>query len=47
MHLYGYSLDELEKMIPWERKIYIGMLNSFIQEENLKTQQKLASKGLF
>ena len=46
MQMYSYSLSDLENMIPWERKIYIGMLNAFIQEENLKTQQKLASKGL-
>jgi len=46
MHMYGYSLDELESMIPWERKIYLGMLNAFITEENLKTQQKMANKGM-
>jgi|TARA_R110002012_G_C11217279_1_gene562106 hypothetical protein len=46
MHLYGYSLEELENMIPWERKIYLGMLNAYISEENLKTQQKMANEGL-
>ena len=44
MHLYGYSLSELENMIPWERMIYTTMLNAHIQDENLKIQQKIASK---
>ena len=46
MHMYGYSLSELESMIPWERKIYIGMLNDFIKDQNMKTQQAMANKGV-
>jgi hypothetical protein len=26
-------------MIPWERDIYLGLLNQYIEEENLKAQQ--------
>jgi len=44
--MYGYSLAELESMIPWERKIYIGMLNDFIKDQNMKTQQSMASRGV-
>jgi hypothetical protein len=45
MHIYKYSLTELDNMIPWERKIFLSLLNSHIQDENLKIQQKLANKG--
>ena len=26
-------------MMPWERDIYVGLLNQHIEEENLKVQQ--------
>ena len=26
-------------MMPWERDIYVGMLNQHIEEENLKAKQ--------
>ena len=38
-----YSLTELENMIPWEREIYLTLLQQYIEEENLKAQQ--ASNG--
>ena len=34
------SLTELENMIPWEREIYISLLQQYIEEENLKAQQE-------
>jgi len=36
---HKYSLTEIENMIPWEREIYLGLLNQHIEEENLKAQQ--------
>jgi len=36
MQHHKYSLTELENMIPWEREIYISLLQQFIEEENLK-----------
>ena len=45
MQMYSYSLSDLENMIPWERKIYVGMLNDYIKEENMKIQQKIAAGG--
>ena len=33
---HKYSLTELENMIPWEREIYVGLLQQYIEEENLK-----------
>ena len=39
MQHYKYSLTELENMIPWEREIYLTLLQQYIEEENLKAQQ--------
>ncbi len=36
---HKYSLTEIENMMPWERDVYLGLLNQFIEEENLKAQQ--------
>ena len=27
-------------MIPWEREIYVSLLQQHVEEENLKTQQE-------
>ena len=42
MQHHKYSLTELENMVPWEREIYVGLLNEHIREENerLKQQQQ-------
>jgi len=34
MQHHKYSLSEIEKMIPWERDIYVNMLSNYIKEEN-------------
>ena len=36
---YKYSLTEIENMMPFERDIYLLLLNQFVEEENLKAQQ--------
>ena len=42
MQHHKYSLTELENMLPWEREIYVGLLNEHIRDENerLKQQQQ-------
>jgi len=40
MQYHKYSLTELENMMPWERDIYISLLQDHIEKENLKRQQK-------
>jgi hypothetical protein len=35
---HKYSLTELENMIPWEREIYISLLQQYVEEQNLKNQ---------
>ena len=45
MQHHKYSLTEIENMMPWERDIYLGLLNQYIEEENLKAQQRQANYG--
>jgi hypothetical protein len=40
MQHHKYSLIELENMMPWEREIYLILLQQYIEEENLKAQQQ-------
>jgi len=39
MQHHKYSLTELENMIPWEREVYLTLLQQYIEEENLKHRQ--------
>tara|TARA_B100000524_G_scaffold125525_1_gene61846 strand:- start:223 stop:420 length:198 start_codon:yes stop_codon:yes gene_type:complete len=39
MQYHKYSLTELENMMPWERDVYISLLQEYIETENLKKQQ--------
>ena len=34
MQHHKYSLTELENMMPWEREIYLGLLDEYIKKEN-------------
>ena len=43
MQFHKYSLTELENMIPWERDVYVGMLQQHIEDENLKEKQRQAA----
>lgn len=42
MQHHKYSLTELENMIPWEREIYLSLLQQYIEEETLKQRQNNA-----
>ena len=35
-----YSLTEIENMMPWEREIYLTLLQEYIENEKLKQQQR-------
>jgi hypothetical protein len=39
LQFHKYSLTEIENLIPFERELYLGMLQQHIEEENLKNQQ--------
>ena len=40
MQHHKYSLTEIENMIPWEKDVYVALLEQYIEEENLKHQQQ-------
>ena len=44
MQHHKYSLTELENMMPWEREIYVTLLQQYVEEENLKAQQQQNSQ---
>jgi len=42
MQHHKYSLTELENMMPWERTVYISLLNQWIKEQ--EEQRKLQAQ---
>jgi hypothetical protein len=36
---HKYSLTEIEDMIPWEREIYLTLLQQHLEDDKLKQQQ--------
>lgn len=44
MQHHKYSLTELDNMMPWEREVYVALLNQYIQEENERIKRKKNSR---
>ena len=42
MQHHKYSLTELENMMPWEREIYLGLLQEHIKEEKERMEKEQA-----
>jgi len=40
MQHHKYSLTELENMIPFEREIYLGLLDQHIRDENERVERE-------
>ncbi len=40
MQYHGYSLEEVENLIPWEREIYISLLIRHLNDEKTKEQNR-------
>ena len=40
MQYHKYSLTEIENMMPWERDIYVTLLQQHLEEEELKRKQQ-------
>lgn len=45
MQQHKYSLSELDNMIPWEREIYVTLLNAHIEKENERIRQEERRHG--
>ena len=39
---HGWSLEEVEAMMPWERDIYVILLNNHVEEENKRIANEQA-----
>jgi hypothetical protein len=39
LQYHKYSLTEIENLMPWERDIYVALLQQHIEEENEKMRQ--------
>ncbi len=40
MQHHGYSLSELENMLPWERATYVALVAQHVKEENDKIRER-------
>jgi len=45
MHVHKWGLEDIMNMLPWEREIYVTLLNQHIEEENKKLEQRKNSRG--
>ena len=40
MTQHNFRLDELDNMMPWEREIYISLLDQHIKEQNERMKKR-------
>ena len=45
MQHHNYSLSDLEEMLPWEREVYLNMLQQHIEDENMRLRHNKLNKG--
>jgi hypothetical protein len=45
MQHHKYSLTELDNMMPWERDVYIGLLQEYIKKENERIEKENQKNG--
>ena len=43
MQYNKWSLTEIENLIPWERDVYVGLLQQHLEEEELKQKQQMSN----
>lgn len=41
MHKYQFRLSEIEDMIPFERDVYISLLENYLEEKRAKEENQL------
>jgi len=40
MQYHKYSLSDIENMMPWERDVYVGLLQQHLEEEEQKAKAR-------
>ena len=43
MQHHGWSLSDIESMMPWEREVYVNYLVKYLEKQKLEAKQKQAS----
>lgn len=43
---YKYDPEYLDNMLPWERRIYLTMLENYVREKNLEIQRQMQDQGV-
>ena len=43
MQYHKWSLTEIENLIPWERDVYVGLLQQHLIEEESKQKQQMSN----
>jgi hypothetical protein len=41
---HKYSLTEIENLIPWEREIYLTLLQQYVEEEEKRQKEQQRKK---
>ncbi len=44
MQHHKYSLTELDNLIPWEKQIYVKLLENYVKEQNEKIKMAQAQR---
>ena len=44
MQHHKYSLTEIENLIPWEREIYLTLLQQYVEEEEKRQKEQQRKK---
>ena len=45
MYHHDFSLTELNNMLPYERSIYLDLLNGYLEKKHLEEQQRINANG--
>lgn len=40
MKFHNYTLEDLENMLPWERELYIIMVENWVKEQNDEARER-------
>ena len=44
VHLHKFSMDSIDRLLPWERTAYIGMLEAYLTEQE-KANEAARQRG--
>ena len=45
IHEHSFKLEELDNMLPWEREIYISLVEEYVKKENERIMKQNKKHG--